>query len=64
MKLNRIKNQVQTKALGKSAKSGPTLDQLLSKYMNKRVVQHNRLAKQSKSSTKGSDICRGKGQLN
>jgi hypothetical protein len=48
MKVNGTEKQYRGKALGKSAKSSPTFDQLLSKYTNKRVVLHNRLAKQSK----------------
>jgi hypothetical protein len=49
-KVNGTDKQDRDKALGKSAKSSHTFDQLLSKYMNKRNISHNRRARQSKSS--------------
>lgn len=42
------KKQNEAKALGEFTKSGPTFDQLFSKYVNKKVIRHNRPTKRSK----------------
>jgi hypothetical protein len=43
------RKQNTSKMSGRLSRVGPTFDQLLAKYMKKKVVQHNRPIKQTKS---------------
>jgi hypothetical protein len=54
------RKQNTSKTYGRLRRGGPTFDQLLAKYMNKKAVSHNRPIKQSQKY----DLCESEGRLN